>query len=249
MNTDNTSISAETIDYGPCAFMEAYDPQTVFSSIDRQGRYSYGNQPGITLWNLTRLAETLLPLLEQEDGSREAAIASAQESLEGFAPQYESARLAGLRRKLGFAVEREGDLRLAEDLLERMAVSRADFTLTFRSLSDAAAGLNGDLGVRAQFADGAAYDTWTLNWRRRLEEESVSAEERAASMRRVNPAYIPRNHMVASVLHAAIERQDFAPFEELLNAVTRPYEERSGLERYANPARPEERVLETFCGT
>ena len=140
MNTDNMSISGETIDYGPCAFMDAYDPATVFSSIDQQGRYAYGNQPRIAHWNLTRLAETLLPVLEQEAGSEEAALASANEALAAFAPQFEAARTAGLRRKLGLFTEREGDAALAEDLLERMAANRADFTLTFRRLCDAAAG-------------------------------------------------------------------------------------------------------------
>ena len=130
MNTDNTSISGETIDYGPCAFMEAYDPVKVFSSIDHQGRYAYGNQPRVALWNLTRLAEALLPVLEQEEGSEEAAVASANEALAAFAPQFEVAHAAGLRRKLGLFTEREGDVALAQDLLDRMAANRADFTLT-----------------------------------------------------------------------------------------------------------------------
>ena len=153
MNTDNTSISGETIDYGPCAFMEAYDPATVFSSIDHQGRYAYGNQPRAALWNLARLAEALLPVLEQETGDEEAALASAQEALAAFDPQFEAARRAGLRRKLGLFTEREGDAALAEDLLERMAANRADFTLTFRRLCNAAAGPEGDEGVRELFAD------------------------------------------------------------------------------------------------
>ena len=174
MNTDNTSISGETIDYGPCAFMEAYDPAKVFSSIDHHGRYAYGNQPRAALWNLTRLAEALLPVLEQEEGNEEAALASAKESLAAFGPQFEAARIAGLRRKLGLFTEREGDAALAEDLLKRMAANRADFTLTFRRLCDAAAGPEGDEGVRALFADPGAYDSWAAGWRRRLEEEPVS---------------------------------------------------------------------------
>jgi serine/tyrosine/threonine adenylyltransferase len=249
MNTDNTSISGETIDYGPCAFMEAYDPDTVFSSIDQQGRYAYGNQPNIALWNLTRLAEALLPVLAQEEGSEEAALASAREALGAFALTYEAAHLAGLRRKLGLFTERDGDLALAEDLLRRMAVNHADFTLTFRRLCDAATGPEGDSGVRALFADPAAYDTWAVGWRQRLEQETFSAQERAARMREVNPAFIPRNHMVEAALNAASERQDFAPFEELLNVLSHPYEERPGLERYAIPARPEESIQWTFCGT
>jgi uncharacterized protein YdiU (UPF0061 family) len=249
MNTDNTSISGETIDYGPCAFMEAYDPDTVFSSIDRQGRYAYGNQPRIALWNLTRLAEALMPILEQEEGSEEAALASAERALTAFASKYETAQLAGLRRKLGLFTERDGDLALAQGLLERMAANRADFTLTFRRLCDAAIGPEGDTGVRALFADAAGYDTWAAAWRRRLDEELFSGQERAASMRKVNPAFIPRNHLVEAALDAAIERQDFQPFEAMLDVLSRPYEERPGLERYATPARPEECVRSTFCGT
>src|SRR3984885_138340 len=140
MNTDNTSISGETIDFGPCAFMEAYDPATVFSAIDQHGRYAYGNQPRIALWNLTRLAEALLPLLEQEEGSEQAALGSAHEALAAFASKYEATQLAGLCRKLGLLTEQEGDAALAEDLLERMLANRADFTLTFRRLCEAVEG-------------------------------------------------------------------------------------------------------------
>jgi uncharacterized protein YdiU (UPF0061 family) len=249
MNTDNTSVSGETIDYGPCAFMEAYDPSTVFSSIDSQGRYAYGNQPRITLWNLTRLAESLMPLLEQEEGGEQAAVASAEEALTAFASKYEDAHTAGLRRKLGLFTERNGDLAMAQGLLERMAVNRADFTLTFRRLCDGAAGTEGDAGVRTLFADPAAYDTWAAVWRQRLNEEPVSSQERAAAMRKVNPVFIPRNHMVEAALSAAVERQAFQPFEELLDVVSRPYEGRPGLQRYATPAGPEESVRWTFCGT
>jgi uncharacterized protein YdiU (UPF0061 family) len=249
MNTDNTSVSGETIDYGPCAFLEAYDPGTVFSSIDSQGRYAYGNQPRIALWNLTRLAESLLPLLEQEEGSEEAAVASAQEALTAFASKYDAVHIAGLRSKLGLFTGHNGDLALAQDLLERMAVNRADFTLTFRRLCEAAAGTEGDAGVRTLFADPAAYDMWAVAWRQRLDEEPVSAQERAAAMGKVNPAFIPRNHLVEEALSAAVERQDFQPFEKLLDVVSRPHEERPGLERYSTPAGPEESVRWTFCGT
>jgi uncharacterized protein YdiU (UPF0061 family) len=249
MNTDNTSISGETIDYGPCAFMEAYDPAKVFSSIDHYGRYSYGNQPSAAHWNLARLAEALLPVLEQEAGDGEAALASAKESLTAFGPQFEAARSAGLRRKLGLFTEREGDALLGQDLLTRMAANRADFTLTFRRLCDAAAGPEGDGGVRALFADPSAYDSWAVGWRRRLEEEATPGQARAAAMRMANPAFIPRNHIVEAALNAAMERQDFQPFEELVDVMSRPYEDRPGLERYATPARPEECVRQTFCGT
>lgn len=249
MNTDNTSISGETIDYGPCAFMEAYHPATVFSSIDRHGRYAYGNQPRIALWNLTRLAETLLPLLEQEEGSGEAALASATAALEAFAPQYEAAQLAGLRRKLGLTTEREGDLALAQDLLTRMSLNSADFTLTFRFLCDAAENPERDAHVRALFTSPESYDVWATGWHRRLEEEPASPQARASAMRNENSLFIPRNHLVEAALNAAVDREDFQPFEDLLSVVTRPYEYRPGLDRYAMPARPEEQVLQTFCGT
>jgi uncharacterized protein YdiU (UPF0061 family) len=249
MNTDNMSISGETIDYGPCAFMEAFDPAKVFSSIDQQGRYGYSNQPHAAHWNLARLAEALLPVLEQETGSQEVALAAAYEALAAFGPQFESAHLAGMRRKLGLFTERDGDAALAEDLLKRMAANQADFTLTFRSLGDAAVGPDGDEGVRALFADPGAYDEWAVGWRRRLEDEPVSADARTASMRMASPAFIPRNHLVEAVIDAAVSRQEFQSFEELLEVVTRPYEDRPERERYSAPARPEECVTATFCGT
>jgi uncharacterized protein YdiU (UPF0061 family) len=247
MNTDNTSISGETIDYGPCAFMEAYEPAKVYSSIDHYGRYAYGNQPNAAHWNLARLAEALLPVLEQEAGSGEAALASGNEALAAFAPQFEAARAAGLRRKLGLFTDREGDAALGEDLLARMAANRAYFTLTFRRLCGAVT--EGDEGVRALFADPGAYDAWAAGWRLRLEEEPMPEQARAAAMRMTNPAFIPRNHMVEAALNAAMGRQDFQPFEELLDAGSRPYEDRPDLERYATPAQPAECVLQTFCGT
>jgi uncharacterized protein YdiU (UPF0061 family) len=247
MNTDNTSISGETIDYGPCAFMEAFHPATVFSSIDRQGRYAWGNQPRIMLWNLTRLAEALMPVLVEETGSPEAALESATKALEAFAPQYEAAQLAGWRRKLGLCTEQDGDIDLVKDLLERMAANGADFTLVFRRLGGAV--LGEDEAVRALFADPSAFDEWALRWRARMGGESVAPEERAAAMMRVNPIYIPRNHMVEAALNAAVMREDLRLFEELLEAVMQPYEERAGWERFAAPAGPEERVVATFCGT
>jgi serine/tyrosine/threonine adenylyltransferase len=249
MNTDNTSISGETIDYGPCAFMEAYDPAAVFSAIDENGRYAYANQPRIALWNLTRLAEALLPILEQEAGSQEAALASANQALAAFEPQFEAARLAGLRRKLGLFTQRDEDLALAEDLLDRMATNQADFTLTFRRLCDAAASIEGDAGVRIQFANPNSYDEWAAKWRQRLAAESVSPDARTAEMKKTNLAFIPRNHIVEEALNAAIWNQNFQPFEQLLEVVSRPYDDRPGLDRYATPARPEERVCRTFCGT
>ncbi len=249
MNTDNTSISGETIDYGPCAFMEAYDPATVFSSIDQHGRYAYGNQPSAVLWNLARLAEAMLPILEQEAGDKGAALESAQESLASFEPQFKMARSTGLRRKLGLFTEQGGDAEMAETLLERMAANHADFTLTFRRLCDAAVAAENDARVRTLFSDPAAYDSWAGGWRKRIDQESGPAQALATAMRKSNPAFIPRNHIVEAALQAAVERGDFHPFEELLEVVSRPYEDRPEREWYATPARPEECVTQTFCGT
>jgi uncharacterized protein YdiU (UPF0061 family) len=251
MNTDNTSISGETIDYGPCAFMEAYEPNKVFSSIDRVGRYAYSNQPHAAHWNLTRLAEALLPLLKQETGTEDAALALAYEALAAFGPQYEAAHLAGLRRKLGLFTERDGDAALVQDLLDLMAANRADFTLTFRRLCEAASPNppDGNAAVRSLFADPAAYDSWAIAWRRRLLDEPASAQDRTAAMRAANPAVIPRNHVVEAALNTAVAQQDFQPFEELLDATSRPFHDRPNLDRYTTPARPEECIAATFCGT
>lgn len=247
MNTDNTSISGETIDYGPCAFMEAYDPRTVFSSIDHQGRYSYSNQPHAMHWNLARLAETLLPLLvEEEGGSDEAGLASAYAALERFGTTFEAAFYVGMRLKLGLATEHEGDVALADDLLRRMTEGRADNTLTFRRLCDAA---EGGGGIRELFTDPALFDGWETLWRRRLQDEAISASERAERMRRANPVFIPRNHLVEAAIRAAVDQDDFQVFEDLLTVMTRPYEEKPSMERYWTPARPEEQVTRTFCGT
>ncbi len=246
MNTDNMSIAGETIDYGPCAFMDAYHPTTVFSSIDQHGRYAYANQPGIAAWNLARLAETLLPLLSDDD---EKAVTRARAALEIFSPRFETAFHAGLRRKLGLATERQEDLELAGGLLELMAKNEADFTLTFRGLSDAAGDPAHDEAVRRLFADPAAYDGWAAAWRRRLAHEPQDGATRRAAMRAVNAAFIPRNHRVEAVIEAAVQEQDFAPFEELLTVLSKPYEDQPDFRHYAAPPQPHERVEQTFCGT
>jgi len=246
MNTDNTSIAGETIDYGPCAFMDAYDPAKVFSSIDYAGRYAYGNQPRIAQWNLARFAETLLPLLGEDE---KQAVAVAQGALTDFVACFQASYRGGLQRKIGLTTEREGDAALAQGLLTCMADNSADFTLTFRRLCDAAAGEEGDPAVRTLFADASAYDTWAAPWHRRLAEDNVDPDERRAAMRAVNPAFIPRNHLVEAAIAAAVTRDDFVPFEELVEVLARPYEDRPGSERYAAPPTPEERVQQTFCGT
>jgi uncharacterized protein YdiU (UPF0061 family) len=246
MNTDNSSISGETIDYGPCAFMDHYDPATVFSSIDEQGRYAYANQPRIALWNLTRLAECLLPLLADD---QEKAIAEAQTLLGDFTEKFTAAYQSGLRRKIGLFTARDGDEALVQDLLDAMAQSHADFTLTFRRLGDAARDPENDREVRHLFAERAAFDEWTARWRTRIGVEPQSPTERAAAMRAVNPAFIPRNHRIEAIIDAAVNRDDYAPFEQLLQVLSKPYEDQPGFADYAEPPKPEQRVLQTFCGT
>jgi uncharacterized protein YdiU (UPF0061 family) len=246
MNTDNTSISGETIDYGPCAFMDHYDPAAVFSSIDEQGRYAYANQPRIALWNLTRLAECLLPLLSDD---KDKAIEQAQAILAEFPERFTAAYRSGLRQKIGLFTAQDGDDALVQDLLDAMAKNQADFTLTFRRLSDAAEDVARDSDVRQLFTEPAAFDEWAARWRQRLDGEPQTAAERAAVMRSVNPVFIPRNHRIEAVIQAAINRDDFAPFEELLAVLSRPFEEQQAFADYANPPEPHQRVLKTFCGT
>jgi serine/tyrosine/threonine adenylyltransferase len=246
MNTDNTSISGETIDYGPCAFMDHYDPAKVFSSIDELGRYAYANQPRIALWNLTRLAECLLPLFSDD---QDKAISEAQSALGDFAEGFNSAYQAGLRAKLGLFTEQDGDTALAQDLLDAMAKNQADFTLTFRRLSDAAREPATERDVRRLFADPAAYDDWALRWQQRLSNEPQDPATRQAAMRSVNPAFIPRNHRVEAVIEAAVNRDDFASFEELLTVLSKPFEDQPAFAPYAEAPEPHQRVRQTFCGT
>ena len=245
MNTDNMSIAGETIDYGPCAFMDSYHPARVYSSIDEGGRYAYGNQPRIAQWNLARLAEALLPLLAD---NTDDAVKQAQGAIDGFAVRFETAYEAGFRAKLGLFQARLEDPPLAQDILELMALGGADFTLTFRLLCDAAADPEADASVRSLFADPMAFDAWAARWRLRLAEEGGEPEERRAAMRGANPQFIPRNHLVEEAILAAVNG-DFSPFETLLTVLSRPYDDHSGLERYAAPPRPDQIVRQTFCGT
>jgi uncharacterized protein YdiU (UPF0061 family) len=247
MNTDNMAIAGETIDYGPCAFMDEYHPGTVFSSIDYQGRYAYANQPGIAQWNLARLAEALLPLFAED---LEQGVGLAQEKLGGFGERFEAQFHAGLAAKLGIPAPRDGDLELAQDLLQAMAENRADFTLTFRRLGEATADPEQDAALRALFADPTAYDRWAVRWRARLAGDTGPAPAaRREAMHAVNPAFIPRNHRVEAAIQAAVEGQDFAPFEELLTVLARPYADQPAFASYAEPPQEHERVQQTFCGT
>ena len=224
MNTDNVAISGETIDYGPCAFVNAYDPATVFSSIDSGGRYAFGNQPGIMQWNLTRFAETLLPLMDQA-----TAVADATEVLEAFPAAFDAYWLADMRTKLGLRTEESGDAELVDALLARMHEARADFTNTFRDLASGSS-MPGD---------------WHDRWRERLSREA-DQEEAYALMRSVNPAVIPRNYLVEEAL-AAGERGDLTPLHDLLGQLARPYEY-GDRGRYGETP-PEDRSYRTFCGT
>lgn len=245
MNTDNTSISGETIDYGPCAFMDAYNPAQVFSSIDEMGRYAYANQPRIGLWNLTRLAECLLPLLSED---QEKAVAEAQDILGAFSETFSAAYQTGLRKKVGLFTERDGDDALIQDLLDAMAKNQADFTLTFRKLGEAAGDPAAD-DARAQFIDPSAFDEWAKRWHERTALEPQTPAERRAAMHAVNPIFIPRNHRVEAVIQAAVNGDKYAPFEELVQVLAKPYEDQPEYAAYADPPLPEQRVLQTFCGT
>jgi serine/tyrosine/threonine adenylyltransferase len=246
MNTDNMSIAGETIDFGPCAFMDKFHPGTVLSSIDHAGRYAYANQPRIAQWNLTRFAETLLPLLA-DDG--DAAVAVAQQALAAFGPRFQAAYLAGLRAKLGLVEAYDGDLELAQDLLQRMAANEVDFTLLFRRLSEASLGGAHDEPVRSLFADPAVCDGWMAKWRARLSSEGGTASQRRDAMCAVNPAFIARNHLVEEVIRAAVDNDDLSAFERLVAVLARPFDDQSEAARYGVPPRPDQVVHQTFCGT
>jgi serine/tyrosine/threonine adenylyltransferase len=231
MNTDNTTISGETIDYGPCAFMDAFDPATVFSSIDDSGRYAYGNQPRLLQWNLARLGETLLPLLDEDS---DAALEAATEVLNGFAAAYERHWTEGLAAKLGLAAP---DQELADDIFRLMLSQQVDFTRFFRALSDGTA--------RALFTEPEPFDAWAAR------REVLLPADRAAvaiAMERVNPIYVPRNHRVEEALTAAA-RGEMAPFHRLVDVVSRPFTERPGLADYVGPAPAGGASYITYCGT
>jgi uncharacterized protein YdiU (UPF0061 family) len=237
LNTDNVTISGETIDYGPCAFLDAHDRRTVFSSIDQDGRYAYGNQPAVTSWNLARLAEAMLPLLDRDE---DRAIATAHESLRGFADRYADAWTDGMRAKLGLPDGLSAQVLrpLLEELEGLMSASRVDHTSFFRALGRLA--LGDAEPARGAVLDLPAFDAWTERW--------LALGPDAEAMGAVNPVYVPRNHLVEEALDAATEG-DLAPTERLLEVVRRPYAERPGDERYAAPAPPELGEYVTFCGT
>lgn len=246
MNTDNTSIAGETIDFGPCAFLDEFDPDKVFSSIDHGGRYAYANQPRIAGWNLARFAETLLPLLGQ---TQEAAVASAQEAIDAFPAAFERAYHEQMFRKLGLERREEGDVELLSDLLSLMADEAADFTLFFRALSRLGESPGeADGAVRALIRDSVRLEEWLARWRARLVREERDETARQAAMKAANPAIIPRNHLVETVIQSAV-MGEFGPFHALVDALADPFAEAHEDSPFAIPPRPEEVVRQTFCGT
>jgi len=244
MNTDNMTISGETIDYGPCAFMDAYDPSTVFSSIDKNGRYSYKNQPKILTWNLTRLAETLIPLVHKDQNE---AIKLLTEVLQLIKPVYTNYWLSSMRSKIGLSKEEQDDINLISQLLNLMKTNKVDFTLCFRYLSKA---LIGDIkSIKNLFKNDIAFDNWMTLWKERISQESISDEKIASSMNAVNPLYIPRNHKVEEALEAAVFKNDMTKFIELHSILKKPYKESNGYESYAMPDLKSNGPYKTFCGT
>jgi serine/tyrosine/threonine adenylyltransferase len=245
MNTDNMTLSGESIDYGPCAFMDKYDPNTVFSSIDLGGRYAYTNQPGIAQWNLARLAETLLPFIDADPNK---AVELATEVVEDFVELFEAQFLVQMRRKIGLVSAEDDDADLISQLLAAMQKAQADFTLTFSALSRAASNPGEVATLRELFEDPAEIDAWLGDWQLRLSRDPQTPAERAETLRLANPEFIPRNHRVEAALQAATAG-DLQPFHELLAVLQRPYERRPEFAEYSLPPPPSETAYKTFCGT
>jgi uncharacterized protein YdiU (UPF0061 family) len=255
MNTDNMSIAAETIDYGPCAFMDSFNHHQVYSSIDRDGRYAYSNQPAIGAWNLSRLAETLLPLF---DDDLDKGVEIAQEILQKYFERYNEEWLSGFRAKCGLTANTntqskdnsEDDKALISSLLDTMEANEADFTLTFYHLSQLdSVGNEKDMTLRGLFTKPEVMGEWLARWRQRLSLESVDDNERQQNMQSINPLYIPRNHQVEAAIRAAEDHNDFSVFHALYDVLQKPYEQQQGKESYSLPPKPEEIVHQTFCGT
>jgi uncharacterized protein YdiU (UPF0061 family) len=245
MNTDNCALSGETIDYGPCAFMEAFDPKQVFSSIDRQGRYAFTNQPVIAHWNLARLAETLLPRI---DDNEDAAVAVLNERLGRFPAVFERHWRQRFGAKLGLVDPRPDDASLIRGLLDALHAGQADFTLAFRHLADAAEG-EPSYELMNLFTGRKAFEEWLPGWQARLAEAGRTPGEVRATMNAANPDRIPRNHLVERAIRAAEDDGDFSVFERLQRAWAKPYEADAEFVDLRRPAEEQERVLQTFCGT
>jgi uncharacterized protein YdiU (UPF0061 family) len=247
MNTDNMLICGETIDYGPCAFMDQFNPDQVYSSIDHGGRYAYRKQPGIAHWNLSCLAQALLPVLHED---QERAVALAQNAINAFPDAFLQANTQGLARKLGLQAIGEADTPLVEELWQLLADHQLDFTLSFRRLADLAlAGGGGANNVAELFEFPDALQPWLERWRERLAQDAMSPVDRQALMYRANPIFIPRNHLVEAAIAAATDRDDLSVFQQLVDVLGNPHEYRAELALYATPPRPEQVVEQTFCGT
>ena len=244
MNTDNMLLCGETIDYGPCAFIDGYDPATVYSSIDHGGRYAYGNQPRIAHWNLAQLAQAMLPLFGDD---HDRAVASAQAAVDTFPERFLSAHRRAMLAKLGIGSFRDGDEGLIEDLLVTMASEKTDFTLGFRRLTELADPA-GEASAGSIFDFSETFVPWLQRWRERLELEPGSPGQRRARMETVNPVFLPRNHLVEEVISAAYDG-DFQPFHDLVDVLGDPCRYRLDTARYAHPPRPDQVVRQTFCGT
>ena len=232
MNTDNMTISGETIDYGPCAYVDRYHPMQVFSAIDQQGRYAYSRQPDMAMWNLAQLASALLPLI--------GAVEAAQAAIDQFPDAYRAAWLDVFRAKIGLQTSVDGDAELIQDLMDRMANGHADFTNTFRALGTAKA--------RDEFIDPSIYDDWDRKWRDRLALEDANPEDRIPDLHRANPALIARTHRIEQAIQAGVAG-DFAPFERLKTALATPFADPSEMADLARPPTETEVVPQTFCGT
>ena len=250
MNTDNVSVVGETIDYGPCAFMDDFDHNRCYSSVDRNHRYAYANQPAIGQWNLVRLAESLLPLLGEGDNDPEGAVKIAQDALNAYIAIYQNYWLTGMRAKIGLEQVEEGDKALIDDLLDTMASSKADFTLTFYYLSQVdAVPSDKDKNLQSLFENVDSLEPWLTKWRKRLAVETLNDVQRQAKMKAKNPAVIPRNHQIEAAIRAAEDHNDFSVFHALHKVLQSPYALAEGKESYSLPPEPEEVVLQTFCGT
>ena len=246
MNSDNTSISGETIDYGPCAFMDSYDPATVFSSIDHHGRYAYGNQPNIAQWNIACLGECLLSLIHPD---RNKAIGIAEEILDSFQDKFRKYWLSGMYKKIGLTQNEPEDINLLEQLLELMKENKTDYTLTFRYLSDAIENDTGNSNFEKQFLSPNKIGEWLTNWRKRLKIQSVSFKKIKMSMQKENPAFIPRNHRIEKAIYEAVDNNDYSYMDHLILLLNKPYQDQPDNGEYMHPPEKPDHNYQTFCGT
>lgn len=246
MNSDNTSISGETIDYGPCAFMDSYDPATVFSSIDHHGRYAYGNQPNIAQWNIACLGECLLPLIHPD---RNKAIGIAEEILDSFQDKFRKYWLSGMYKKIGLTQNEPEDINLLEQLLELMKENKTDYTLTFRYLSDAIENDTGNSNFEKQFLSQNKISEWLVSWRKRLKIQSASFKKIKMSMQKENPAFIPRNHRIEKAIYEAVDNNDYSYMDHLILLLNKPYQDQPNNSEYMHPPEKPDHNYQTFCGT